>query len=59
MSMLMPQPRMLREVRTCLVKKSSFASRLTVGMPLWFGAKDAPMPTPNTASCTARNAGTM
>ena len=50
---------MLREVRTCLVKKSSFAALSMIGMPLWFGANDAPMYSPNTASCTPRNANAM
>ena len=36
-------PEMLRDVRTCLEKKSSFASRAITGMPLWFGANVAPM----------------
>jgi hypothetical protein len=43
-------PLMLRDVRTCLVKKSSRAFASMTGMPLWFGANDAPMYTPNTAS---------
>ncbi len=47
---------MLREVRTWREKKSTLASCAMVGMPLWFGANEAPIITPNTASCTPRNA---
>ena len=36
-------PRMLREVRTCFEKKSRRAFGSMIGMPLWFGANDAPM----------------
>ena len=36
-------PEMLREVSTCFEKKSSFASAGMIGMPLWFGANEAPM----------------
>jgi hypothetical protein len=44
MSQVAHQPPLtLREVRTCLVKKSSFASGAMTGMPLWFGANAAPM----------------
>ena len=52
-------PRTLRDVRTCLEKKSSFKSRAITGMPLWLGANDAPMYTPNTATCTPTNANAM
>ena len=52
-------PRMLREVRTCLEKKSSFAFGAMIGIPLWFGANEAPMYTPKTASCTPRKANAM
>ena len=37
-----------------MLKKSSLASGAMTGIPLWLGAKEAPMYTPKTASCTAR-----
>ena len=36
-------PDTLRDVSTCLSRKSSFASCATIGMPTWFGAKLPPM----------------
>ena len=59
MSGVVHRPVMLRLVSTCLLRKSIFASAGTIGMPLWFGANEAPMYTPNTASCTPRNAKAM
>ena len=36
-------PETLRDVRTCFEKKSRRASCASTGMPLWFGANEAPM----------------
>jgi len=36
-------PETFREVRTCLVKKSSFPCRGRIGRPMWFGANAAPV----------------
>ncbi|GMA31950.1 hypothetical protein GCM10025875_19420 [Litorihabitans aurantiacus] len=36
-------PTMLRDVRTCLDRKSSLLPAGTTAMPLWLGAKLAPM----------------
>ena len=36
-------PLMLRDVSTCLDRKSSRLSAGMIAMPLWLGAKDAPM----------------